>query len=305
MIPVRSYLHELDLSPDETLEVIRDAQFLKSERSSGLTMRDLLGKHVALYFEKPSVRTRVSFIVGIHELGGSTVELGGANTKVGKGEDIADFAKVLGRYVSVLVARVFAQTTVETMARYAGIPVINALSDARHPCQALADVMTIFERRGKVEGVKIGFIGEGNNVAASLGVLAASLGAHTVVASPQGFGLPVEVLDEAKTQPGSLRQVTDIAAAVAGADVLYTDTWVSMGQEHDARGRREQFRGYSIDERTLAKAKSDAIVMHCLPAVRGEEIDPAVMYGPRSAIWDQAENRLHVQKALLRFLLAQ
>jgi ornithine carbamoyltransferase len=301
---VRSYLSELDLTIEETRALLQDAVALKAERARGELRRDLAGKHVALYFEKPSVRTRVSFTVGVHELGGEVVELGGANTKVGKGEDLGDFAKVIGRYVSILVARVFAQSAVETFARFAGIPVINGLSDARHPCQALADVMTIIERKGRIEGIKIGFVGEGNNVARSLGVLAAALVAEVVVASPPGYGLPPEALEEAKVARGALRQTADVGSAAGGADVLYTDTWVSMGQEEEARERRAAFRGYAIDPSLLARGKPDAIVLHCLPAVRGEEIDQGTMYGSQSAIWDQAENRLHVQKALLCFLVA-
>lgn len=299
----RSYLTELDLSTVETTALLQDAARLKQERRTGTRRGDLAGKHVALYFEKPSVRTRISFTVAVHELGGEVVELGASNTKVGRGEDVADFASVIGRYAAVLVARVFAQADLITMAQYANIPVVNALSDDRHPCQALADVLTIVERKGRIEGAKIAFVGEGNNVAASLGLLAASLGAHVVVASPEGYGLPASIQDLARDLPGSLEQVVEVARAVEGADVLYTDTWVSMGQEEEAMARRERFFGYRVDRSALGRAGPGAIIMHCLPAVRGEEIEASVMYGPESAIWDQAENRLHVQKALLRCLV--
>lgn len=283
------YLTELDLDAEATQKLLEDAMGLKRERSMHV---DLAGKHVALYFEKPSVRTRVSFTVAVHELGGNVVELGPSNTKVGKGEDPEDFAKVIGRYVSVLVARVFAQEKLVRMAEHAGIPVINALSDERHPCQALADVMTIIERKGKIEGQRIAFIGEGNNVAASMALLAERLGAKPTVASPPGYGLPAFARH--------IEQSHDVNATVAGADVVYTDTWISMGQEGEAEERRRAFAGYKVDRHLLERANKDAIVLHCLPAVRGEEIDVDVMYGDQSAIWDQAENRLHVQKALLR-----
>ena len=297
----RSYLTELDLSPEETLALLDRAGELKARR--GEAEDALRGRHVALYFEKPSVRTRVSFTVAVHELGGQVIELGGTNTKIGKGEHIEDFAKVIGRYVHVLVARVFDQASLSAMADKAGIPVINALSDERHPCQALADLMTIRERLGKIEGRVIGFVGEGNNVAASLGLLGAALGAEVRVASPEGYGLRREILEAATQLAGSVRQLVDPAEAVRGADVVYTDTWISMGQEAEADARRKVFGAYRVDGALLAGAKSGAIVMHCLPAVRGEEITREAMYGPESAIWDQAENRLHVQKAILVTLL--
>jgi ornithine carbamoyltransferase len=298
----RNYLTELDLDPAATRAVLANAARLKAERASGAGRDALRGKHVALYFEKPSVRTRVSFTVGARELGAEVVELGAANTKVGKGEHLADFAKVLGRYVHAIVARVFEQDTLLVMAEQAGVPVINALSDARHPCQALADLLTI-EERG-LAGAPIAFVGEGNNVAVSLALLATRLGSDVAVASPPGYGLPPEVLAAAERHPGRLRQVVEPAEAVAGAKVLYTDTWVSMGQEAESELRRRHFRGYRIDAALVGCAAPGAIVLHCLPAVRGEEIEVDVMYGPASAIWDQAENRLHVQKALLLALLA-
>lgn len=297
------FLTELDLPTGAVTRLLADAVRLKAERSEGVRHADLEGRTVALYFEKPSVRTRVSFTVGVQELGGQVVELSPSTTKVGKGEDPEDFAKVLGRYVHAIVARVFGQDTLETFARHAGVPVINALSDERHPCQALADALTIRERRGGIEGRVFAFVGEGNNVAASTGLLLAALGADVRVASPEGYGLPSSILYRGRGLAGPIRQTTSVEDAAEGADVLYTDTWVSMGQEAETAKRRAAFRGYRIDGDLLRLAKPDAIVMHCLPAVRGEEIDADVMYGPASAIWDQAENRLHVQKALLRALL--
>lgn len=296
---LKHYLTELDLDAYATHRLLQLAAQLKKRRSQ---RDDLRGKHVGLYFEKPSVRTRVSFTVAVHELGGHVVELGGHNTKVGKGEDVEDFAMVLNGYLHCLVARVFAQNDLVRMTSRAKIPVINALSDERHPCQALADMLTILERRGKIEGSTITFIGEGNNVAASLALLGAMLGAEVRVASPVARGLPEEITTLAAKLPGHVVQLEDPLAAARGADVVYTDTWVSMGRENDAAELREAFNNYRIDDRVLSAAPN-AIVMHCLPAVHGEEIEPEIMYGAQSAIWDQAENRLHVQKALLLQLL--
>jgi ornithine carbamoyltransferase len=298
------FLTELDLPTGAVHRLLTDAARLKAERNQGRRSSHLAGRTVALYFEKPSVRTRVSFTVGVQELGGQVVELSPSTTKVGKGEDPADFAKVLGRYVHAIVARVFDQGLLETFAQHAGVPIINALSDERHPCQALADALTIKERRGRVEGCAFAFVGEGNNVAASTGLLLAALGADVRVASPEGYGLPTSILYRGRGLSGSLRQTTSVEEAVEGADVLYTDTWISMGREEETAQRRAVFRGYRIDGDVLRLAAPDAFVMHCLPAVRGEEIDADVMYGPASAIWDQAENRLHVQKALLCAFLA-
>lgn len=299
---MRSYLSELDLGVEETTALLFRARQLKAQR--GEDRQDLRGRHVALYFEKPSVRTRVSFTVAVHELGGKVVELGTSNTKVGKGEDERDFAKVIGRYVHGLVARVFSQDKLQSMAEHAGIPVINALSDERHPCQALADALTIQERKGELRGLRFAFVGEGNNVATSTGLLLAALGAEVRVASPEGYGLPPVVLAEAQGLAGSVVQVEDPIAAVRAADVVYTDTWISMGQEAEAEARRKIFGRYRVDAELMRHADDEAIVMHCLPAVRGEEIDADLMYAPASALWDQAENRLHVQKALLLELLA-
>lgn len=298
---VRQYLTELDLTVDETRSVLDEAHRMKTDRMGS---RVLDGRHVALYFEKPSVRTRTSFTVGVHELGGHVVELSGANTKLGKGETLRDFASVISRYVHVLVARVFSQSDLEGMAGYASIPVINALSDDRHPCQALADVMTIEEKKGRIEGVRMTFVGDGNNVAASTGLLAAALGAEVTVASPEGYGLSPWVLEEAKALAGSVVQTVDPDEAVDGADVVYTDTWISMGQESETARRRDAFGPYCVNGALLLRAETEAVVMHCLPAVPGEEIDQDVMYGSQSAIWQQAENRLHAQKALLAFLIA-
>lgn len=303
MSALKHYLTELDLDAAATRALLEDARVLKAERARGVLRRSLAGKHLGLYFEKPSVRTRVSFTLAARELAGDVVELGGHNTKVGKGEHVEDFARVLGCYVHALVARVFGQDTLEAMARRAGIPVINALSDQRHPCQALADLQTILERKGRIEGVKVSYVGEGNNVAASLALLGGALGAEVRVASPKDRGLAPDVLALGRAMPGRVTQLESPEEAARGADVLYTDTWVSMGREDEADALRRAFAGYRIDDRLVALAEPDVMVMHCLPAVRGEEITEEVMYGPHSAIWDQAENRLHAQKALLLHVL--
>lgn len=301
---VRHYLTELDITTEESRELLGSARRLKQERGHGGPGAALLaGKHVALYFEKPSVRTRTSFTVAVQEMGGHVVELSSGTTKVGKGEHEEDFAKVVGRYVHLLVARVFEQHKLEGMAKTAGIPVVNALSDERHPCQALADAQTILEHKGRIEGIKFTYVGEGNNVAASTGLLLAALGAEVKVASPKGMELKPDILAAAQGLEGALVQLEDPMEAARGADVLYTDTWVSMGAEAGAEAQRKALSKYRIDDAML-KAAPKAIVMHCLPAVRGEEITKEIMYGPQSALWDQAENRLHAQKALLAWLLS-
>lgn len=300
---MKHYLTERDLDPVQSQLLLQEARALKAARARRELRSDLAGRHVAMYFEKPSVRTRVSFTLAVRELGGEVVELGPQNTKVGHGEELEDFAKVIGRYVHGIVARVFAQDDLQIMATAAGVPVINALSDERHPCQALADMMTIEERFGSVKGLRIAFLGEGNNVSASLAGLGVMLGAEVRVASPDSCRLSERVRQECQSGPGKLVELADPVVAARGADVLYTDTWVSMGREGDAAKLRAELSRYRIDEETMAAANARAIVMHCLPAVRGEEISREIMHGPRSAIWDQAENRLHVQKALLLRLL--
>ena len=302
---MRSYLSVLDFDEEETHAVLDSAARLKRERKAGNLQPYLKNTHIALYFEKPSVRTRTSFTVGIHELGGHLVELGTLNTKIGSGEHIEDFASVIGRYIHLLVARVFDHPSLVDMSKMAGVPVINALSDDSHPCQALADVLTILERFKEIQGRRIAFVGEGNNVAVSLALLCAKLGAEVRVASPEGYGLPQWVLDKSQDLAGTVSQLDNIDSAVDGANVVYTDTWISMGQEDEAAERRKIFSGYQVNDALLAKASTDVIAMHCLPAIRGEEITKEVMYGPQSAIWDQAENRLHVQKALMIKLIEE
>ena len=254
----------------------------------------LAGRTLALIFEKPSLRTRVSFDVGMAQLGGHTIYLSQAEVGLGMREPTGDVARVLDRYVDVIAARTFAHETVEELARYALVPVINALSDREHPCQALADLLTIREKKGTLRGVRIAYLGDGNNVARSLALGAAALGAEFAVASPAGFGL---------ADIAGIRNMEGPEDAVRGADVVYTDVWTSMGQEAETGLRREVFAPYQVTAALMAMAAPDAVFMHDLPAHRGEEVVPEVIDGPQSVIYDQAENRLHAQKAVLALLL--
>lgn len=303
----RHFLADDDLSPAEQTAVLDEAARLKKDR---FLARPLVGPRcVAVVFEKPSTRTRVSFEVAIAELGGQPVVLDAVGSQLGRGEPIADTARVLSRYVDAIVLRTFGHERVETMAAHATVPVINALSDAFHPCQALADLLTIRERFGALCGVRLAYVGDGNNVARSLLLAGAMAGLHVTVATPPGYQPPAEVVERAhrlaEAAGGEIALDTDPRRAVAGADVVYTDVWASMGQEAEATRRRADFVGFTVDDDLLAAAAAHAIVLHCLPAHRGEEITDAVLEGPRSAVFDQAENRLHTAKALLDFLLSE
>lgn len=298
----RDLLSIFDLSADELEKLLRRSIELKAGVDAGKC--PLIGKSIGLFFEKPSTRTRVSFEVGVYQLGAQPVYMTSKDLQLGRGETIADTAKTLSRYLHGMAMRVFKQTTVEEFARNASIPVINGLSDMHHPCQALADLMTVLEHKGKLEGVRFAFIGDGNNVANSLIEAAALIGLDFVIASPEGYGPNAAIIDRArKVGRGSISVTTDIKEAVAGADVLYTDVWVSMGQEAEAEEKVARFAAYQINKQLLSQARPDAIVLHCLPAVRGNEITDEVMDGPQSAIFDQAENRMHTEKAVLEFLV--
>jgi len=269
----------------------------------------LSGKTLAMIFEKPSLRTRVTFDVGIHQLGGFALYLSPAEINLGKRESIYDVAKNLERMVQAVMIRTFAHEIVEQMAEYSSIPVINALTDYSHPCQALADYFTILEVKGRIAGLKVAFIGDGNNVAHSLMFGGAQLGAHVWVATPTGYEPKADAIHWAKERAahlgGSCTITNDAAEAARDADVIYTDAWTSMGQEAEADRRRKVFPPYRVDAALFARAKSDAIFMHCLPAHRGEEVTNEVMDGPRSVVFQQAENRLHAQKAILLELMEQ
>ena len=301
----RDVLSISDLSPEELDFLLRTALAMKRDGSRPV----LQGKTIAMLFEKPSLRTRVSFEVGMQQLGGSAVYLSQAEVGLGQREPVADVARVLSRYVVGIVARTYAQSTLEELAESADVPVINALSDDEHPCQALADLLTVREKKGRLAGVRIAFVGDGNNVAASLAMAAALAGAEFVIASPPDYALPgawVEAARQwARRTGGAVETVAEPEEAVKGADVVYTDVWTSMGQEASHRQRLEAFQGYQVDEALLRLAKPDAIFMHDLPAHRGEEVVDAVIEGPQSVVFDQAENRLHAQKALLAAIMGE
>jgi ornithine carbamoyltransferase len=267
----------------------------------------LQGKTLALIFEKASLRTRVSFDVAMHQLGGHAIYLSQSEVGLGQRESAADIARVLSRYVDGIAARTFAQSTLEGLAKYASVPVINALSDDEHPCQAMADLLTIYEKKGRFAGLSLAFVGDGNNVAASLVQGSAMMGMNFAMASPDGYGLTEAVLGQAQRLASLTGASIRIAAApedaVRGADVVYTDVWTSMGQEDQRRERLQAFAQYQVNEDLLSLAAPDAIFMHDLPAHRGEETVDAVIDGPQSVVFDQAENRLHAQGAILALLM--
>ena len=301
----RHFLVDDDLTPAEQEAVLDEADRMKKDPFSA---RPLAGpRSVAVIFEKPSTRTRLSFDAGIAQLGGHPIIIDARSTQLGRGETIEDTARVLSRYVSAIVIRTFGQDRIEDLAACASVPVVNALTDYAHPCQALADLQTIREKKGTLSGLTLTYLGDGNNMAHSLLLAGALAGMHVRVASPPGFE-PIEQVvrraNEIGAHTGGGAVVSnDPVQATRGADVLYTDVWASMGQESEAEGRHLVFQPYMLDERAVESAADDVIVLHCLPAHRGEEIAAAVIDGPHSVVFDQAENRLHAQKALLAFLL--
>ncbi len=300
----RDFLTSDDVSTGELVALLDAADRHKSERRVRSTLE---GRSVALIFEKPSTRTRVSFEVAVHELGGHPVSLTGADLQLGRGETLEDTAAVLSRYVDALVLRTFAQENLERLARAGSIPVINALSDYAHPCQALADLQTVRERRKQLEGLRLAYLGDGNNVCHSLLIACAKVGMHMAVATPAGYEPIPQVVrratEIAAETGGSVELTHDSKTAARDADVLYTDVWASMGQELEHGERALIFKPYQLSTDTVAAASSDVVVLHCLPAHRGEEIAADVLDGPSSAVFDQAENRLHTQKALLSWLM--
>jgi len=281
-----------ELTPDEVTRVVARADELKADP---LASQILTGRSVALIFEKPSTRTRVSFETGVHELGGHPLVLRSGELQLSRGESIRDTALVLSRHVAAIGIRTGPDADVEQLAEHATVPVVNMLTAGHHPCQALADLQTLQERFGRLEGLKLAYVGDGNNVARSLAILGQRAGVEVAVASPPGYELE-RVADAQLTN--------DPVAAVAGAHAVYTDVWVSMGDEDAAAERRAALAPYRIDDNLLDHAADGAIALHCLPAHPGEEITESVLYGPRQAIWDQAENRRHAQKALLELLLS-
>jgi ornithine carbamoyltransferase len=303
----RDFTRVADWGRDELLRVLDLADELKRAHAAGEDLRLLPGRTLGMIFQKPSTRTRVSFEAGMYQLGGSALYLSASDLQLGRGETIKDTAHVLSGYLDAVMIRTFAQADVEELARNATIPVINGLTDSSHPCQALADVMTIRERLGRLEGVRVTYLGDGNNVCASLMVAAAKLGMHFTAAVPPGYEPEDGPLDIARTAAeetgAAVRVVHDPREAADGAEVLYTDVWTSMGQEEERARRLRDLDGYGIRDELLELAEDDAIVLHCLPAHYGEEITEEIAYGPRSAIWDEAENRLHSQKALLALVV--
>jgi ornithine carbamoyltransferase len=302
---VRHFVSVADLDENELGTLLDLAARLKAEPGA---RSDLRGRAIALVFEKPSLRTRLSFDVGAAQLGGHCVYLSPAEVGLGRRESVSDVARVVSRMVDAVVLRVNAHETIEEFARYSAVPVINGLSDVSHPCQGLADIFTIRERKGPdLHGVAVAYVGDGNNVAHSLMLCAAKTGATLRIATPAGYEpLPRyrELADAAAKRSGARIAIGNApAAAVAGADVVYTDVWTSMGQEQEYERRRRAFHGFQLNSTLLARAKPDAIVLHDLPAHRGEEITDDVIDGPQSAVFDQAENRLHTEKALLCWLL--
>jgi ornithine carbamoyltransferase len=302
----RHFLRDDDLSPAEQGEVLQTALRLKSERFAAQTLAG--PRTVALVFDKPTLRTQTSFAVAVNELGGSALMVDGTLAQIGKRESVADVARVLGRQTAAIVWRTFAQSDLETMAAYSGVTVVNALTDEFHPCQLLADLLTIHEHKGGTQGLKLAFLGDtASNMAHSYLLAGATAGMHVVVSGPTDFQPDAEVLARAQQiaagTGGSAGYEPDATAAASDADVVATDTWVSMGKEAEAQERVAPFQPYQVNAALMSGARPGALVLHCLPAYRGKEITADVIDGPQSVVWDEAENRLHAQKALLAWLL--
>jgi ornithine carbamoyltransferase len=305
MLYQRDVLSIEDLTTEDIEDIFAMTDFLKSRE--GQSHRPLSGKSVGLYFEKPSTRTRVSFEVGIYQLGGHPIYLDTKSLQIGRGESISDTARILSGYLDCIVARTLKDETVRELALYADIPVINALTDLEHPCQALGDIYTVKEHFGDYRGLRFSFVGDGNNVANSLLLLCSKLGIDFTIASPKGYEIREEIkekaLKNAKISKASISFYNDPSEAVRDANIIYTDVWVSMGEENEAERRYADFQGFQVNSSLIRLAHSDVRIMHCLPAMRGKEITDEVMDGPNSIIFKQAENRLHTQKGILSLIL--
>jgi ornithine carbamoyltransferase len=305
----RDFLTLDDVTRLELEGLLESAARLKDYLKRGVPHRFLEGRTMGMIFKKPSSRTRVSFEIGMFQLGGLALFLNNHDLGMGVRESVADIGRLFSRYLDGIVIRTFAHAEVEELARYATIPVINGLTDLHHPCQILADLLTIQEKFGRCEGIKLAWVGDGNNVANSWLQGASKMGMHLSLACPRGYWPPTELIrrtqEEAAANGGSVELMEDPFQAVKGADVIYTDVWVSMGQEAERRWRLEVFQPYQVNQALLQAAKSTALVMHCLPAHRGEEITAEVIDGPQSIVFDHAENRLHTQKAILHLLLGR
>jgi len=294
-----------DFTGEELSALVARAIELKKERSEGVMHSQLTGKTVALIFEKPSTRTRVSFEAAMYGLGGQVLFLSGRDTQLSRSEPLKDTSRVMSRYVDGMVVRTFGQEVVDELAKYASIPVINALTDLHHPCQILSDIMTLIEHKGSIENLKIAWVGDGNNMANSWIHAAAKIGFELILACPEGYEPDSKVMAEAQaeaTKPITL--VRDPKEAVTGVDAVNVDVFASMGQEEEADERLDVFKGYQVNSELMSNAKEDAIVLHCLPAHRGEEISEELLEGPQSVVWDEAENKMHIHKAILEKFLS-
>lgn len=301
---MKHLLKLLDLSTEEIIDILNLADQLKYEHKHGIPHHILEGKTLGMIFQKSSTRTRVSFETGMYQLGGQALFLSSRDLQIGRGEPVQDTARVLSRYLNGIMIRTFEQSEVENLAEYGTIPIINGLTDFCHPCQVLADLQTIREYKNKLDGLKFCYIGDGNNMANSLTVGALKVGMSVSLACPEGYYPDKQVLDFATQYPGKFSIVSDPVQAAVDADAVYTDVWASMGQEEEATKRREVFNGYQINDDVMKSAKSDAIVLHCLPAHREEEITAKVFEQHAAEIFDEAENRLHAQKAVMVRLMA-
>lgn len=299
MADYKDFLDIRDRTREELLATLEFARSMKVDLKAGKGSTALAGKTLAMVFQKPSTRTRISFEIGMWQLGGYALYLAPADIGLGKRESVADIARVLARYNDGIMARVFAHEHVLELGRWSDVPVINGLTDYNHPCQVLADLLTILEHRGRVEGIKVAFVGDGNNLSHSWLNAASRLEFDLSLAIPEGYDPDAGTYSEATAANKGVTLTRDPREAVEGADVIYTDTWTSMGQEEEAAMRREAFAGFTVDAELVGLAEDDAIVMHCLPAHRGEEITDEVMDGPHSVVFDEAENRMHAQKAVL------
>ncbi len=295
-----------DLERGDFDVIFETAARLKKSLKAGESIASLKGKTLGMIFDKSSTRTRISFEVGMYQLGGNALFLSGRDIQIGRGETIADTARIMSRYLDGVMIRTYSHESVEEFAKYATIPVINGLTDLLHPCQVLTDLFTIIEKKGGYEGLKICYAGDGNNMANSWVIAASRLPFHLDLACPEGYDPDPDILKRAMSEaPLGITLHRDPELAVRDADVLYTDTWVSMGQEDERDEKIQRFEGFQVDQRLVDKAGKDVIVMHCLPAHRGEEITAEVIDGPRSVIFDEAENRLHVQKAIMELLMKE
>lgn len=304
----RDFIALIDYTPEELRYLIQQAIELKRMQKAGEVYQPLRGKTLGMIFEKNSTRTRVSFEVGMYQLGGQALFLSGQDLQLGRGETIMDTAQTLSRYLNGIMIRTYAHKTVIELARGATIPVINGLTDLMHPCQALADYQTIYEKKGKLEGLKLAYIGDGNNMSHSLMMGGSKLGVHVAVATPEGYEPDEEIVkmsqEQAEQTGGRITLHRDPKEAAADADIIYTDVWASMGFEQEQAEREKAFRDYQVNDDLVRYAKPDYLFMHCLPAHRGEEVAESVIDGPNSIIFDQAENRLHAQKAIMAAIMS-